>query len=135
MEEPRDLPHELLLAMHRELTGIRTELTDVRTELTGVRTDLTDARTDLTDVRTELTDVRTDLTDVRTDLTDVRTDLTEFRAETRAGLGHLSGDVVQLRHDVQRIDGRVDQLFLIQSATLATIVAALVTVLATQLAN
>ena len=55
--------------------------------------------------------------------------------ETRTHLVHLVTDVSELRHDVRRIDGRVDQLFLAQVATLATALAGLVTALVGVLAN
>ena len=55
--------------------------------------------------------------------------------ETRTHVGHLVTDVSELRRDVRRIDGRVDQLFLAQIATLATALAGLVTALVAVLAN
>ena len=55
-------------------------------------------------------------------------------AETRADVRHVQSDVTELRTDVRRLDARVDQLFLVQLATLATalgsLIAALVNVLA-----
>jgi hypothetical protein len=48
-------------------------------------------------------------------------------AELGADLRHLASDVTELKHDVRRIDGRVFQMLILQVATLATLVAALVT--------
>lgn len=50
-------------------------------------------------------------------------------AELGADLRHLASDVTELKHDVRRIDGRVFQMLILQVATLATLVAALVTAL------
>ena len=55
-------------------------------------------------------------------------------AETRADVRHVQSDVTELRTDVRRLGSRIDQLFLVQLATLATalgsLIAALVNVLA-----
>jgi hypothetical protein len=55
-------------------------------------------------------------------------------AETRADVRHVQSDVTELRTDVRRLDARIDQLFIVQLATLATalgsLIAALVNVLA-----
>ena len=50
-------------------------------------------------------------------------------AELRADVRHLASDTTELRHDVRRIDGRVFQMLILQVATLATLLAALVTAL------
>jgi hypothetical protein len=50
-------------------------------------------------------------------------------AEMRADVRHLASDMTELRQDVRRIDGRVLQMLLLQVATLATLLAALVTAL------
>ena len=50
-------------------------------------------------------------------------------AELGADLRHLASDVTELKHDVRRLDGRVFQMLILQVATLATLVAALVTAL------
>jgi hypothetical protein len=50
-------------------------------------------------------------------------------AEMRADVRHLASDMTELRQDVRRIDGRVFQMLLLQVATLATLLAALVTAL------
>jgi hypothetical protein len=50
-------------------------------------------------------------------------------AEMRADVRHLASDMTELRQDVRRIDGRVFQTLLLQVATLATLLAALVTAL------
>jgi hypothetical protein len=82
-----------------------------------------------------LLELRSEFRAFREEMHAFREEMNAFRAETRVELTHLTAAVADLRHDVRRIDGRVDQLFLVQAATLATIVAALVTVLVTQLAN
>jgi len=51
-------------------------------------------------------------------------------AETRAAVGHLAGDVTELRQDVRRLDGRLFQLLLAQLATLAAALGSLVAALA-----
>ena len=55
-------------------------------------------------------------------------------AETRADVRHVQSDVTEIRTDVRRLDARIDQLFIVQLATLATalgsLIAALVNVLA-----
>jgi hypothetical protein len=51
-------------------------------------------------------------------------------AELGADLRHLASDVTELKQDVRRIDGRVFQMLILQVATLATLVASLVTALA-----
>ena len=50
-------------------------------------------------------------------------------AELGADLRHLGSDVTELKQDVRRIDGRVFQMLVLQVATLATLVGALVTAL------
>ena len=50
-------------------------------------------------------------------------------AELGADLRHLASNVTELEQDVRRIDGRVFQMLILQVATLATLVAALVTAL------
>jgi len=50
-------------------------------------------------------------------------------AELRADVRHLASDMAEVRQDVRRIDGRVFQMLLLQVATLATLLAALVTAL------
>jgi hypothetical protein len=50
-------------------------------------------------------------------------------AELRSDVRHLGSDVTELRQDVRRIDGRVFQMLILQVATLATLLAALVTAL------
>ena len=50
-------------------------------------------------------------------------------AEVRADVRHLASDVAEVRQDVRRIDGRVFQMLILQVATLATLVASLVTAL------
>jgi hypothetical protein len=56
-------------------------------------------------------------------------------AEMRSDVRHLQTDVAELRGVVRRIDGRVDQLFLVQIATLAATIGTLITALATALAT
>ena len=51
-------------------------------------------------------------------------------AELRADVRHLASDLNELRHDHRRTDGRVFQMLILQVATLATLVASLVTALA-----
>lgn len=59
-------------------------------------------------------------------------------AETRADVRHLQSDVTELRADLRtdvgRLDARVDQLFLVQLATLATAIGTLITALVNVLA-
>jgi hypothetical protein len=59
-------------------------------------------------------------------------------AETRADVRHLQSDVTELRADLRadvgRLDARVDQLFLVQLATLATALGTLITALVNVLA-
>jgi hypothetical protein len=50
-------------------------------------------------------------------------------AETRATLGHVAQDVVELRQDVRRLDDRLFQSMLLQLGTLATALASLVAAL------
>ena len=46
--------------------------------------------------------------------------LREEMAETRATVRHLSTDVAEIRQDTRRLDGRIDQVLLVQIATLLT---------------
>jgi hypothetical protein len=46
--------------------------------------------------------------------------LREEMAETRATVRQLSADVAEMRLDTRRLDGRIDQVFLVQIATLLT---------------
>jgi hypothetical protein len=50
-------------------------------------------------------------------------------AELRADVRHLASDMTELGQDVRRIDGRAFQMLILQVATLATLLAALVTAL------
>ena len=54
-------------------------------------------------------------------------------AELRADVRHLTSDEAEfrqeVRQDIRRLDGRVFQMLLLQVATLATLVASLVTAL------
>jgi hypothetical protein len=50
-------------------------------------------------------------------------------AETRADVRHLQTDTSELRQDVRRLDARLFQLLLLELATLATVLAGLVTAL------
>jgi len=54
-------------------------------------------------------------------------------AETRATVGHIAGDLSELRQearsDIRRLDERIFQLMLLQLATLATALASLVAAL------
>jgi hypothetical protein len=55
-------------------------------------------------------------------------------AETRADVRHVQNDITELRTDFRRLDARVDQLFLVQLATLATALGSLITALVNVLA-
>jgi hypothetical protein len=59
--------------------------------------------------------------------------LREDVAELKAGARHAEGSLAELRQDVRRLDGRIDQVFLVQIATLATALGSLVTALVTAL--
>jgi hypothetical protein len=50
-------------------------------------------------------------------------------AELRADVRHLASDVAEVRQDLRRLDGRLFQMLILQVATLATLVASLVTAL------
>jgi hypothetical protein len=89
----------------------------------------------LLQLRGDFSSFRDEMTAFRHEMTAFRGEMATFRAGTTVQLGHLNEAVADLRQDVRRIDGRVDQLFLVQTATLASIVAALVTVLVTLLAS
>jgi hypothetical protein len=54
-------------------------------------------------------------------------------AETRSDVRHLQTDTSELRQDVRRLDGRLFQLLVLEVATLATVLAGLVTALVTAL--
>jgi hypothetical protein len=59
--------------------------------------------------------------------------LREDVAELKAGARHTEGNLAALRQDVRRLDGRIDQVFFVQIATLATALGSLVTALVTAL--
>jgi hypothetical protein len=52
-------------------------------------------------------------------------------ADTRAAVIHLSSDMVEVKHDIRRLDDRILQVLLIQLATLATALGSLVAALVT----
>ena len=53
-------------------------------------------------------------------------------AVTRADVGHVQSDVVDLKHDVRRVEARIFQLMLATLATLATTLGTLVVTLLSQ---
>ena len=55
-------------------------------------------------------------------------------AETRADVRHVQSDVTEIRTDVRRLDARIDQLFIVQLATLAAALGSLITALVNVLA-
>jgi hypothetical protein len=52
-------------------------------------------------------------------------------ADTRAAVMHLSSDMVEVKHDIRRLDDRIFQVLAIQLVTLATALGSLVTALIT----
>ena len=57
--------------------------------------------------------------------------LREDFAEMRATIGHIQGDIAELKQDVRRLDDRLFQMMLLQLGTLATSLAAIVTAVVT----
>jgi hypothetical protein len=55
--------------------------------------------------------------------------LREEMAELRATVTHLSADMVEVKQDIRRLDGRIFQLMLVQLVTLATALGSLATAL------
>jgi hypothetical protein len=55
--------------------------------------------------------------------------LREEMAELRATVTHQSADLVEVKQDIRRLDGRIFQLMLVQLATLATALGSLATAL------
>lgn len=56
--------------------------------------------------------------------------LREDMAELRTTVGHVSGDMSEVKQDLRRLDDRIFQLMLLQLGTLATALASLVAALA-----
>jgi hypothetical protein len=59
---------------------------------------------------------------LRDDVADLRTAV----AELRTNVTHLTAEMVEVKQDIRRLDGRVFQLMLAQLATLGTALASLV---------
>jgi hypothetical protein len=57
--------------------------------------------------------------------------LREDFAEMRATIGHIQGDIAELKQDFRRLDDRLFQMVLLQLGTLATALAAIVTAVVT----
>jgi hypothetical protein len=57
--------------------------------------------------------------------------LREDFAEMRATIGHIQGDIAELKQEFRRLDDRLFQMVLLQLGTLATAVAAIVTAVVT----
>ena len=99
MDQPRELPLEILAELRTSVAHLATDVADMRQEF----------RTDVADMRLEF---RTDVANMGQEF---RTDVADMRQEFRT--------------DIRRLDQRVFQLMLAQFATLAAALGSLVAAL------
>ena len=73
--------------------------------------------------------------ELRRDVRELQGDVRELKGDVRrleSGVGELRQDVRELRQDVRRLDGRIDQVFLAQLATIGALVVSVFTLVLTR---
>ncbi len=110
MEQPRELPLEILAELRTSVAHLATDVADMRQEF----------RTDVEDMRQEF---RRNVADMRQEF---RTDVANMGQEFRTDVADMRQE---FRTDIRRLDQRVFQLMPAQFATLAAALGSLVAAL------